>query len=187
MRTRLYLCLTAALLIAGCVPSLHSIVTEKTLTYDPALVGRWEAQDTAWTITGDPNDKSYAIAIIESENKQSPLTGRLVEIQGKRFLDLYPSGDAKLNTGDWFNAHLLPVHGFWKLDKAETGFTLSVMNPDTIKDLLAGNPQLIKHEVVEEDRIVLTDTPENLQKFLIAGLGIEKFYGDAMELKPVKD
>jgi hypothetical protein len=187
MRTRQWLYVCAILVVGGCVPSLHSIVTEKTLIYDPSLPGSYQTEDTCWTITGDPNDKSYSIVIKEKEDKQSLLTAQLVEIQGHRFLDFYPSDEAELNTGDWFNAHILAVHVFWKLDKTEQGFSIFCMNPDTIKEVLEAKPQLVKHEVVEEDRVVLTDTPENLQKFLLAGLTIEKFYGDAVELKPVKN
>lgn len=185
MRTRLLVCM-AVVVAAGCVPSLHSIVTDKTLTYDPALAGRYQADETVWTITGDPNEKSYAIVIKEKEDKQSLLKAKLVDVQGVRFLDFYPSDDARLNTGDWFNAHILPVHVFWKLDKTEAGYTLAGLNPDNLKTLLADNPGVVKHEVVE-GRVVLTDSAENLQKFLLDALKIEKVFGDAMELKHVKE
>jgi hypothetical protein len=186
MRTGYLLCL-GLIIVGGCVPSLHSIVTDESLTYDPALPGRYQADDTVWTITGDPNEKSYEIVITEKDNKQSLLTAQLVDIQGKRFLDMYPSDEAKLNTGDWFNAHILAVHGFWRLEKTESGYSLAALNPDTVKQILKDKPQLVKHEIVEEDRVVLTDTAENLHKFLIAGLSIEKFYGDFSELKPIQN
>jgi hypothetical protein len=83
MRTRQWLYVCAILVVGGCVPSLHSIVTEKTLIYDPALPGSYQTEDTRWTITGDPNDKSYSIIIKEKEDKQSLLTAQLVEIQGQ--------------------------------------------------------------------------------------------------------
>lgn len=185
MRARLLICMVAVV-VAGCVPSLHSIVTDKTLTYDPALAGRYQADDTVWTITGDPNEKSYEIVIKEKEDKQSLLRAQLVDVQGTRFLDFYPSDDAKLNTGDWFNAHILPVHCFWKLDKSETGFALAAINPDNLKSILKDKPQLVKHELVE-DRVVLTDSAENLQKFLLEALKIEKLFGEPIELKTVAD
>lgn len=178
----------AILLAGGCVPSLHSIVTEKTLVYDPAFVGKFQVEDAVWTVAADPNEKSYGIQIQEKEGKQSLLVGRIAEFQGRRFLDLYPSNDEKLNTGDWFNAHILPVHTFWQLEKADGHYTLKPLNPDTVKAVLKDKPQLVKHELVDEDdRVVLTDTAAKLQDFLIAGLSIEKFYGEAFELKPLKD
>lgn len=186
MAAKLFL-LCMVLVVAGCVPSLHSIVTEETLTYDPAFVGRYEGDDTIWTVTGDPNEKSFAIVIQEKNEKRSLLTAQMVDIQGHRFIDFSPSDDAELNTGDWFNAHILPVHIFWKLDKTENGYSLAGINPDNLESALKAKPQLVKHEIVDDDRIVLTDSPENLQKFLIEGLKVEKFYGDAMELKSVKD
>lgn len=183
MRTRLALSLAAILVIAGCVPSLHSIVTEKTLTYDPALVGKWQADDTAWTITGDPESKFYDVEIAE-DGKSSKLRAQLVDLQGNRFLDMVAADGKQLNTGDWFNAHILPVHNFWKIEKTASGYTIYDMKYETVESIIKDKPETIKHEVVEGGRIVLTDNAENLQKFLVEGLTIDNFYTEAVELKP---
>jgi hypothetical protein len=183
MRIHSVLCLAAVLIIAGCVPSLHSIVTEKTLTYDPALVGKWQADDAVWTITGDPEKKSYVVEIAE-EGKQSTLTAHLVELKGHRFLDMFAEDGKQLNTGEWFNAHILPVHNFWKIEKKDAGFVILDMKYETVQSVIKDKPQIVKHEVVDNDRLVLTDSAENLQKFLVAGLTIENFYTEAVELKP---
>ena len=183
MRTRLALCLAAICIVAGCVPSLHSIVTEKTLTHDPALVGQWQADDTVWTITADAEKKSYVIEIDEGD-KKSKLTAHLVELQGHRFLDMIAEDGKQLNTGDMFNAHLLPVHNFWKIEKKEAGYVIFDMKYETVRSVIEDKPAMIKHERLKDNRIVLTDNAENLQKFLIAGLAIEDFYTEAVELKP---
>jgi hypothetical protein len=183
MRTHLALCLTAILIIAGCVPSLHSVVTEKTLIYDPALVGTWTADDAVWTITGDPETRFYDVEIAEEKNKKSKLRAQLVELQGHRFLDMVAADGKLLNTGDWFNMHILPVHNFWKLEKNDAGYVIYDMKYETVESLIKENPGIVKHEVIENDRIVLTDSAENLQKFLIAGLTIENFYANPLELQ----
>jgi len=184
MRTRLALCLAAVVIIAGCVPSLHSIVTEKTLTYDPGLVGQWQDDDTAWTITGDPEKKSYVVEIAEDDDKLSKLTAQMVELQGHRFLDMTVEDAKQLNTGDWFKGHIMPVHNFWRIEKKEAGYVIYDMKYETVESLIESKPQIIKHEVVDDDRIVLTDNAENLQKFLVSGLAIENFYEEIVELKP---
>jgi hypothetical protein len=187
MRTRSVLFLAVTLIIAGCVPSLHSIVTEKTLTYDPALVGKWQADDAVWTITGNAEDKSYDVEILEKEDKKSKLKAQLVELQGHRFLDMVADDGTQLNTGDWFNAHILPVHNFWKIEKKDAGYVIYDMKYETVQSVIKDKPETIKHEVVGDNRIVLTDSAENLQKFLIAGLTIKDFYTEAVELKPSSD
>ena len=65
------------------------------------------------------------------------------------------------------------------------GLMIAMMNPDTVSELLEKKPGLVKHEVVEDGRIVLTDTPENLQKFLLEGMKVEDFFGDVEELERV--
>lgn len=176
----------AIVLIAGCVPSLHELYTKKTLVYDDALVGKFTADKQAWEFVGDAEHKLYAVTITEEKGKQSKLTGHLVEVGGVRFLDFYPADDAKLEGGDWLKFHVIPVHLFFKVDKTAGGFSLAPMNPDKVDKLLRDKPTLVQHERVEDDRVVLTDTPENLQKFLTEGVKIEEFFGDPVELTPVK-
>ena len=35
------LAITAAILVTGCVPTLHPLYTERDLTFDAALIGLW--------------------------------------------------------------------------------------------------------------------------------------------------
>ncbi len=174
------------LVIAGCVPSLHELWTPKTLVYDDAIKGRYQQDEAVWTFVGDPNSKSWALTIDEKEGKQSKLTARLVQVGQQRFFDFYPAEDAQIETGEWVKLHLVPAHLFFKVDKSAESFKVAAMNPDEVGKLLKEKPQLVKHEVIEDDRVVLTDTPENLQKFLIEGLKVEEFFGDPIELVPVR-
>ncbi|HOK95301.1 MAG TPA: hypothetical protein PK052_08995 [Anaerohalosphaeraceae bacterium] len=183
-----YLLLSASLLgiLAGCVPSLHQLWTDKTLIFDDTIAGTYKQDESTWVFVGNPQEKSYTLTISEKEGRQSKLIARLVEVSGKRFFDFYPATDAELEAGEWLKLHILPVHLFFKVEKTAESFKLAAMNPDEVGKLLKEKPQLIKHEVVEDDRVVLTDRAENLQKFLLEGLAVEKFFGDPMELCPVK-
>jgi hypothetical protein len=187
MKTQTIGLLVIAACLIGCVPSLHELYTSDTLVYDPTLVGTWEVDKTAWHFDGDPNSKSYKILITEktdSETKESPLVGHLVDLKGKRYLDLYPDEKVKLNTGDWFTFHLLPVHTFLVLNKKDGQFTLAVMNPDTIKDIVTKTPKCIKHETIQEGRVVLTASPKELQAFIAKNTDVKEFFGDPVEMKP---
>ncbi len=186
MKVKGILLVLGVVFIAGCVPSLHELYTKKTLVYDDGLVGKFQEDEQVWEFVGDAEHKSYAITITEEEDKKSKLTGHLVEAGGVRFFDFYPAKDAELEGGDWLKFHIIPVHLFFKVDKTAGGFSLAAVNPDKVDKLLKEKPAMVKHERVEDGRVVLTDTPENLQKFLLEGVKIEDFFGDPVELTPVK-
>ncbi|MHC5083440.1 MAG: hypothetical protein ACYTET_05820 [Planctomycetota bacterium] len=195
MKLQKVLFLSVLVCFVGCVPSLHQLWTEDTLVYDPHFVGTFnDPDDKMWTIEGDPEDKLYRITIDEDDDApDSELIARLVDVKGHLFFDFYPDGE--IVAGDWTKFHIIGAHLFYKVEKTETGFKLAMMNPDTVNDLLEKDPSLVKHEMVsgsegdDERRAVLTDTPENLQKFLLEGLTIEKFFADSdddTELKRIR-
>jgi hypothetical protein len=187
MKTHVYLTLLLMLIIGGCVPSLHQLWTKETLVYDDAIKGKYQESDNVWEFAGDPQQKSYALTIHEKGDKVSQLTAHLVEVQGQRFLDMYPSDDTELEGGDWLKFHLVPAHLFLHVTATEPNLVLAAMNPDEIGKLLKQQPELVEHEIIKDDRVVLTDSPEHLQKFLLAGLKIERFFGEPSELKPIQD
>lgn len=174
------------LCVAGCVPSLHQLYTSKTVIYDPTLAGTWQQDDERWEFIGDPNDRSYHLTITEKENKPSKLFVHLVEVDGYRFFDFYPAEDAELEGGDWLKFSVIPVHLFLRVEKSGQTLELAAMNPDETEKLLAQKPKLVKHELIEDGRVVLTDTPEKLQAFLLEGIKTEGFFGKPFELTPAK-
>lgn len=172
--------------LAGCVPSLHSLYTPQTLVYDPTIAGTWRQDQERWVFEGNADEKSYVLTIHDKEGTQSKLTAHLIETGGHRFFDFYPADDTELEAGQWLKFHIIPVHLFFSVEKTEDTFRLAAMNPDEIGKLLEKKPERIKHERVKDGRVVLTDTPENLQKFVVEGLTIEDFFGEPVELTPVK-
>ncbi len=190
MKVKMCIALFSILFVAGCVPSLHQLWTDKTLVYDETIVGSFKEGGNVWKFTGDPNDKSYELVITEGKDKESKLTAHLVNVQGQLFFDFYPSDDAELECGGWLKFHILGVHLFFKVEKTETAFTLAAMEPDEVGKLLKEKPELIKHERIEDDgdRIILTDTPENLQKFLLAAPKLNKeVFGDPENFVRITD
>ena len=174
MKVKMCIALFSILFVAGCVPSLHQLWTDKTLVYDETIVGSFEEGDNVWEFTGDPNDKSYELVIAEEKGKKSQLSAHLVNVEGQFFFDFYPSDDAEIECGDWLKFHLFSVHPFLKIEKTETAFTLAMMNPEEVGKLLQEKPELVKHEFIDDSPLILTDTPENLQKFLITAPKLNK-------------
>lgn len=187
MRKTLFIVLFAFSFIAGCVPSLHQLWTRETLVYDDAIRGKYQENENIWEFVGDPDDKSYALTIHEKEDKTSKLTAHLVEVASRRFLDLYPADDAELEGGDWLKFHVIPVHLFFHVSATEPNLVIAAMSPDDVSTLLKEKPEMVKHEFIEDDRVVLTDTPENLQTFVLAGLKIEDFFGEPQTLEAIRD
>lgn len=187
MRNRIIFMLFSLLFIAGCVPSLHQLWTEKTLIYDEAIVGKYEEGSNIWEFVGDSSDKSYKLTIYEQNDKQSRLTAHLVQIGDQQFFDFYPADDAELEGGDWLKFHVIPVHIFFHVKYSDPNLMIAPMVPDEIADFLKEKSEMVKHEMIQEDRVVLTDKSENLQRFLLEGLRIEKFYGDPQILEMIQE
>jgi hypothetical protein len=188
MKVKLPIALFSIFFIVGCVPSLHQLWTEKTLVYDEAISGFYKEGKNVWEFIGDPSDKSYALIITDEDRKKSHLEAHLIKADGQLFLDLYPSDAAEVECGDWLKFHLITVHLFFKVELTDEMFALAAMNPDEVSKLLKEKPELVKHEIIKDrDRnILLTDAPENLQKFLLAAPKLnEKIFDNFEELVPI--
>ena len=176
----------AGLLLVGCVPSLHCLYNEKTLEYDPKLVGCWGEpgdDDEKWSFTGDAEKKVYKLTITEEKDEISILDAHLVNLDGKRFLDLTAGQDERMDQfGGWYRAHLLGAHTFLQVHQTDPNLVISVMDPDKTKKLLAEKPQLLKHEIVE-DRVVLTASTEQLQAFFKDEKNLKAVFGEPQAMK----
>jgi hypothetical protein len=185
MKTRIGL-IVFAVCLAGCVPSLHELYTADTLAYDPDLVGTWGSNSATWTFEGDPNNKSYKLLIVEQDEKrgrlENKMEARLVELDGRDYLDVFADKEVKLNVGNWFSTSLLRAHVFLKLQIKANSITLAIMNPDVVEKMIEKNPSVIKHEKTE-DRVVLTAAPKELQMFLIKNVATKDFFGEPEEMK----
>ena len=83
----------------------------------------------------------------------------------------------------YYKIHYLKVHQFFKIDQIEPELTMRTMNPDTVKKMLEKKPELVKHEIVHDDMVLLTAGPKELQKFLKEHANDEDFFGDAGEFE----
>ena len=167
-------------LAAGCVPSLQPLYTPDTIVFDPALIGTWCQTNKAdrWKFIKDGDDH-YKLHHTDKEKRTAEFTAYLVKVKDQRFLDLYPEeSDAKLN--ELFCAHLVAAHTFMWVLKTGTALEMAMMNPDSVKKLLAENPTAVKHEKMK-DGILLTAAPKELQAFL-AGSDLNQLYGEPTKL-----
>jgi hypothetical protein len=187
LKKKFLLVLITAMLMVGCVPSLHCLYDEKTLDFDPKLAGCWNEgpgdKDQKWCFKGDAEKKVYELTITEDKGKASRLTAHLVHLDGRRFLDLAPAEDERMEQfGGWYQVHLLKAHTFLRVHQTDPNLMISVMDPDKTKTLLAEKPELLKHEVVE-DRVVLTASTDQLQAFFKDENNLKAVFGKPQAMK----
>jgi hypothetical protein len=165
--TKMFLGMT--LLLAGCVPSLKPLYTEKDLVFEPGLVGVWaEKEDSEETWAFEKSgEKAYKL-IYTQDGKTGEFKVHLLKLGDTLFLDLYPDdeGLARLNRNDFYWSHWLPTHTFAKVRQIEPTLQMSFLNGDWLEKSVEKNPKAIRHERIDGDRIVLTASTKELQEFV---------------------
>jgi hypothetical protein len=155
----------AAMLVAGCIPSLQPLFTDKTTVFDPALVGVWEQEnaESTWAFARNESN-TYSLTYTDNKGKSGHFEARLVRLGDNYFLDLFPE-DPKQIENAYYKFHLLPVHTFLKASLDASTMQLAGMDPNWLKRQLDADPMIVRHATVN-NMIVLTDSPEELQKFV---------------------
>jgi hypothetical protein len=166
MKTKKSIFYCAALLMAGCLPSLHPLYNDKTLIFKEGLIGKWMGDDSVWQFSR-AGEKEYELRIRDDEKELGRFSAHLIEIKGLMFLDLFPDDKPLEDLDDFYKIHLLPVHTFMKVDQINPNLRLRMIDYDKVEKMLENDPNVIKHEVVDDDRIVLTASTEELQNFVV--------------------
>lgn len=169
------------LFLTSCVPSLNPLYTDQDLIYDNSLVGVWMDRDTGETWAFSNGGKlEYKLLHTEEDGRNGEFSARLVKLEEKIFLDIVP-----VKTGfpqsDFYQSHFLSTHTFIHVLRKESTLQISVLEPRWIKDLLAENPQAIRHEKINGE-IVLTASPKEMQRFLLANLNTREAFSQPLDL-----
>ncbi len=163
MRTmKILLTFGIALLISGCLqPSLHPLFTEKDLVFDPGLIGAWvgENEKETW-ILQKAGDHTYDL-FYEGERDSAKYEVHLVRLGKFEFLDIYPQVPEMCD-----HALLIPAHMFSIIRRDGDTLRNAMLNPDWLEDMIARKKLKIAHERLD-DRIVLTASTKELQKFIL--------------------
>ncbi len=184
MNAKKLLFYTLAVLLGGCVPSLHQLYTDKDLVFDENLLGAWADDDTRWVFQRGADPNSYKLAVTDDEGK-GQFIAHLVKIDNMLFLDLFPEEPELEQSNDFYKMHLVGVHTFIKVEQIEPILKMRVMNPEKIEKMLENDPNVLKHEKVE-DRIILTASPKELQRFMRKYANVDEVFGDPSDLKRVE-
>ena len=165
-------------LLAGCFPpsSLHPIYTEKDLIFEPGLLGTWSPDNSSETWSFSAHDPtSYRLVVKDDEGAEGIFMVHLVEIDGKRFLDLLPE-----DLDDAMTDFFLPLHMFLFVEQIEPLRTRS-MEHDWLSEYTEENPETIQHAKID-DRIVLTAPTEELQEFVLRHLKTQGAFSEPSDM-----
>jgi hypothetical protein len=188
MKAKKILFYLLAVLLGGCVPSVHSLFTGKDLIFEGKLLGVWTEDNSkeTWEFKRYSNkeDKRYKLIYTDSDGRAGEFVAGLGKLNDMTFLDLYPS-EADVNANDFYKHHLLGVHTFMKIDQTEPTLQMRIMNPDKMKEMLEADPNLIRHEILEErdSQILLTASTEELQRFMIEHATDEGLFGEPSDMR----
>jgi hypothetical protein len=156
-----------ALILGGCVPSLHPLFTGNDLIFDANLVGKWASTEPNETIVfQQTKNKSYECIYIDKDNKSGKFIVSLGKLGNTMYLDIYPD-EPNMPENGFYTSHLLPTHSFMKIELLKNTLKLCSMSPDNTDSLLKFRPNAVKHEKVDGDHIVLTAPTKELQKFIL--------------------
>lgn len=182
---RLLICLLTCplALLVGCVPSLHAIYDDETLVFESALLGTWSTEDTelVWRFSQD-EEKSYRLDHLDKEGKSGRFQAHLVRLGEHLLLDLLPIREEG-DRAAFFEGHLIPAHTFMLIELGEGELALRIMDFDWLRKQLRDQPDLLKHEFVDDDVPVLTASTEALQQFVLAHVDGELFDDDVTKLR----
>jgi hypothetical protein len=166
MKTKKSIFYCAVLLLAGCLPSLHPLYNDKTLIFKEELIGKWIGDDDGIWQFKKAGDKEYELRIYDDQKEVGRFSAHLIEIRGLIFIDLFPDTEPLEDLDDFYKIHILPVHTFMKVDQINPNLQLRMIDYEKVENMLENEPNLIRHETVE-DRIVLTASTEELQNFVV--------------------
>lgn len=180
-----------AVIISGCVPSLHPIYTSKDLVFEPDLVGTWteDGNRDTWQFI-KASDNSYTLIQTDDQGNVGKFTVHLAKIKGTLFMDCFPDNldhVIKEKINGYYTMHLVPAHTILHVKQITPTLQLSVTDYDWVRGYLKDHPAALAHEMIEKDMLVLTADTKALQQFWTEHLNTPKAFGDPSDMKKLAE
>lgn len=178
--------IAVGLQLASCTPSIHPLYTPEDVVFDPALVGQWSGNNFHITFTRH-GEKAYRFVHTDKNGQEGVFVAHLLELDGHRFLDLFPEHklDGK-ESNTFYEFHLLPTHTFMRVDQITPTLQMAPMNPKWVEEFVTQHPEAISHEITGK-RIVLTAPTEDLQAFVVEHAETDDAFGKPTDLQRSED
>lgn len=154
------------LLVAGCLPSLHSVYTEEDLVFEPEIVGFWKLDKSPQTWDFAKRDeKSYDMVFTDKHGQAGRFVAHLCHVEDALFLDLIPRQE-KTDATAFYKYHLLPIHTVYLVKQMKPSLELASIDLNWLKQYLADHPDELSHST-HNNRTLITASTKELQKFLV--------------------
>lgn len=205
MKTRNFsIIIIIALFLSGCVVySFYPLYTEKDLFANDILTGEWfeeddqeilfTSDDSEWLFNhpfigkkenGIVDSTAYVLTLKAVEGGKtivSQFRVYVIELAGQYFLDFYLEDFLKDEDLTLEAFHIVPVHTFAKLTVNEDELIINWFDQEWLEDLIKENKIRIHHEN-NDDYILLTAKPKELQKFVAKYVNSEDAFDDGLEV-----
>ncbi|HKJ41166.1 MAG TPA: hypothetical protein VKA27_03690 [Sunxiuqinia sp.] len=166
--------------LSGCIVySFYPLYTKDDLFPNDLLVGKWMDGDSSiWEFEFNyqgkerPANRDSTAFILQIKEKGQADFGRpkllvhVLKLDGTYFLDFYLEEYFDDDNLTLFDLHVMPIHSFARLRLAGDSAQLNWFSPDWLEDGLQHRKIHIRHEK-NEDHLLLTAKPRDLQKFVI--------------------
>lgn len=169
---RTFALLLSACLAMGCAPSLNPLSSKETAVRDPAIEGVWFRDDLKYDFdrreslsiqmirddSSTPGDNSFAYTIaLETKQASNTFVANLVELGGRRFLDLCSSEYP-------LNPHVLPVHHIFRITLSDNQLLVAPLDANKLEQTINAKEPAFPVARVDR-RLVLTGSTAELQAF----------------------
>ncbi|MCB0596409.1 MAG: hypothetical protein H6557_02070 [Lewinellaceae bacterium] len=158
------LTLALAAVLPSCIPSLHPLYSEDKLVFRKEILGEWQNGKETWVFS--QGDGKYYELEFSDEDEQAEFKVHLVRLGDHYFFDFYNTKNRCSDDDGLAIAPLLATHSFAKVAFGQNDMKLYFFDIEWLEKLFEQRKIRIKHEVMEEDIIVLTAPTAELQEFV---------------------
>jgi hypothetical protein len=172
----LVLVLVIAALQSCTIFSLHPLYEEEDLLYESALIGLWQDKEDGDEFVAFERieDNRYLFRYMEAPKGGNipeitdtvSFEAGLLKVGDHYFLDLYPYFTGDRDESYFLFRNFVPTHSFLKIEWKTDEIILYMFEPDRMKKLFEQNRIRIKHEIINDDYIVITASTQDLQQFI---------------------
>src|SRR3569833_489882 len=165
-------------LLAACIPSVNPFYTDKDVVVDPHLIGEWWDNETnnpeIWVFEQSTN-KGFDVTETE-QGKTGKFNAHLFKLKDAQFLDVIPADcNYATNQAEIVAYSMFPGHLLMRVTQIEPELIFAACDYDWLQKYLETNSTAVAHHT-EYDRILLTDSTANLQKFVLKHLGTNELF-----------
>jgi hypothetical protein len=182
----LYVGMLSVLLVAasGCVRTLEPVLKDDQAIYNKSLSGKWvggEKATESLEISGNEDQKTYAVVYTDKDGKQGSFDARLGKIGGNLIAEIRPGEFTPLDKApDAYKVLLLPAYSFLAVTLTPTRLEVSMMDDKWFKKYIEEHPGELRTVSSKSHDLegTITSSTEELQAFLAKHWKDEKVWNE---------